>query len=141
MSIFPEDFFEYCTWDNPVFMHGMFWLAVCLVTGFYTIHYKLEDARESKQEQDLLNSLLKKQQSSTVKSTSLSAQQKVAANKQVKEADQVKQDKMLNERLAKKEELRLASIKQSAIAENETDELNDSPKKGAPKQSKNKAKA
>ena len=38
-------YFQHCHGDNPCFQMGMAWLAVFIVTGLWTLHYKLEDAR------------------------------------------------------------------------------------------------
>ena len=41
-----DNFLKYCTLDNPVFLHGLFWGVLFLVTFGFVVNYHLEDARE-----------------------------------------------------------------------------------------------
>ena len=45
----PADFFKHCTWDNPVFTQGMFWIAVFIVTSLGTFYYKWKESAEAKE--------------------------------------------------------------------------------------------
>jgi hypothetical protein len=40
------EFFKYCTMDNPVFVSALFWIGLFIFTGSFTLHYKLQEAKE-----------------------------------------------------------------------------------------------
>ena len=42
------EFFKHCTWDNPVFCGGLFWLIVFILSGISTIYYKMEEAEDER---------------------------------------------------------------------------------------------
>ena len=54
-------FFEYCTLDNPIFIGGMIWMVIFLLTFCKMLSYKSQEAKEAnekakverKQEEDL----------------------------------------------------------------------------------------
>ena len=38
-------YFQHCSWDNPCFQMGMFWMTIFVITGAITLYYKIEDAK------------------------------------------------------------------------------------------------
>lgn len=40
------DFFKYCTLDNPIFQGALFWLAIFVVSGGFTLYFKFQEAKE-----------------------------------------------------------------------------------------------
>ena len=47
-SIF-DDMFEHCHMDNPVYVQGMFWIGVFIVTYIGTLYYKCKEKREAEE--------------------------------------------------------------------------------------------
>ena len=45
-SIF-DDMFEHCHMDNPIYVQGMFWIGVFIVTYIGTLYYKCKEKREA----------------------------------------------------------------------------------------------
>ena len=37
--------FDHCHWDNPVFVHGMFWVVFLMITYAGTLYYKWKEAK------------------------------------------------------------------------------------------------
>ena len=54
-----KDFFEYCTFDNPVFLSGLFWGVVFLITITRVIHFKLLEAKEKAIEDEIIEKYIK----------------------------------------------------------------------------------
>ena len=47
-SIF-DNLFAHCHMDNSVYVHGMFWIGVFIVTYIGTLYYKYTEAQEAKE--------------------------------------------------------------------------------------------
>lgn len=47
-SVF-ENLFEHCHMDNPVFVQGMFWIGVFIVTLIATLYYKSGESKEAQE--------------------------------------------------------------------------------------------
>ena len=47
-SIF-VNMFEHCHMDNPVYVQGMFWIGVFIVTYIGTLYYKCKEKREAEE--------------------------------------------------------------------------------------------
>ena len=45
-----EYLFEHCHFDNPVFLHGLFWSAVFFVSLAGTLYYRHVEAMEALEE-------------------------------------------------------------------------------------------
>lgn len=55
------NFFEYCTLDNPVFCHGLFWGFIFVVTFFRTVQFKIQEAKEKAIEDAIINKYIEDQ--------------------------------------------------------------------------------
>ena len=40
------EIFKYCTFDNPIFKSALFWLGLFLVSGAFTLYYKMQESNE-----------------------------------------------------------------------------------------------
>ena len=47
-SIF-DNMFQHCHMDNPVYVQGMFWIGVFIVTYIGTLYYKCKEKREAEE--------------------------------------------------------------------------------------------
>ena len=47
-SIF-DDMFQHCHMDNPVYVQGMFWIGVFILTYIGTLYYKCKEKREAEE--------------------------------------------------------------------------------------------
>ena len=43
-----DSFFKYCTFDNPIFKWALFWTTLLVISGAFTTYYKIQEAREQK---------------------------------------------------------------------------------------------
>ena len=48
-SVF-DHMFDHCHWDNPVFVHGMFWVVFLMITYSGTLYYKWKEAKAAEQQ-------------------------------------------------------------------------------------------
>ena len=48
-----DDMFKHCHWDNPVFVHGVFWIILLILTasGKYYYHWKESQEEQEKERQ------------------------------------------------------------------------------------------
>ena len=44
-----DNLFAHCHMDNPVYVQGMFWIAVFVVTFICTLYYKHKEAQEAQE--------------------------------------------------------------------------------------------
>jgi len=49
-----SDFFEYCTFDNPVFCSGVFWGIVFIFTFIRTVKYRIAEDKERAIEREII---------------------------------------------------------------------------------------
>jgi len=56
-----DDFLEFCTLDNSLFRHGLFWVFIFCVTFSYFIRFKLLEARENAIENEIINKYIESQ--------------------------------------------------------------------------------
>ncbi len=35
------EIFKYCTFDNPIFSSALFWVGLLVISGSFTIYYKM----------------------------------------------------------------------------------------------------
>ncbi len=44
-----DNIFEHCHMENSVFVHGMFWIGLLIVTYAGTLYYKYKESAEAEQ--------------------------------------------------------------------------------------------
>ena len=53
-----DKLFQHCTFDNPVFCGGLFWLVVFIISGISTLYYKVEEHKEAQAKQKAVDQVL-----------------------------------------------------------------------------------
>jgi hypothetical protein len=56
------DFFAHCNFNNPVFLSGLFWGFVFIITFARVVHFKLVEAKEESVEDEIIRNFLADQQ-------------------------------------------------------------------------------
>lgn len=57
------DFFQYCRFDNPVFLSGLIWGVIFIITLTKVVHFKLIESREKAIEDEIIRKYLAEQDS------------------------------------------------------------------------------